>query len=163
MSFYSALVLAANDGVRPPSPAAASCLLDELGLLDRANADAELGNLASDITDLFADEAAKAENDRFFCPDSIEFAASVEIDAPDGAFEGSGCCVRIHGNGYLFPWDATTLRDRVTRSPKLLRLRQVVGELFGGRFVFPAADDSLLRLRWIDGEEGWMWFASESM
>ena len=163
MSFYSALVLAANDGVRPPSPAVARSLLDELGLLDPANADAEFGNLAGDITGLFADEVARAGNDRFFCPDSIGFAPEIEINAPDGDFEGPGWCVQIHGNGYFFPWDAPVLRERVVRSPKLLQLRQSVGERFGGRFVFPKSDESLLRERWIDGEDGWMWFASESM
>src|SRR5262249_23910127 len=131
--------------------------------LDRTNADAEFGNLAGDITDLFADEAARAENDRFFSPDSIAFTLEIEIHGSEGDFEGPGCCVRIHSNGYLFPWDSSMLRERVVRSPKLLPLRQAVRERFGGRFVVPKSDEALLPERWIDGEDEWMWFASESI
>lgn len=163
MSFYSSLVLAANNGVQPPTPAGLRSLLGDLGLLDPQHADAEFGNLAAHVTDLFRDPAARAENDRFFCPDSIGLLAEVEVMSPDGDYTGPGWCVTIHGNGYFFPWELSDLRDRVVRSPALSRLWAAVEEQFGGRFVFPAADEELLRSRLIGGSGGWAWFASESM
>jgi hypothetical protein len=163
MSFYSALVLAANAGARAPSPHAVQALFLELGLLDPAKAGEPFGNLAGDVTDLFADEGARAANDRFFCPDSLSFDAGVEIEWADGDYAGAGCSVRIHGNGYFFPWAVADLRDRAIRSPKLRRLRQAVQERFGGSFAFPPAEESALRQRCIDGENGWVWFASESL
>jgi hypothetical protein len=163
MSFYSALVLAANDGVQPPTPEAVRSLLGELGLLDPQHADDRFGNLAAHVTDLFRDPAARAENDRFFCPDSIGLKAEVEVQSPDDDYTGPGWCVTVHGNGYFFPWERADLRDRVVRSPALARLREAVEERFGGRFVFPPADEELLRARLIDGAGGWAWFASESI
>ena len=95
-------------------------------------------------------------------PDSISFHNEIVIQAWDGDFLGPGYTVEISGYGYFWPWDVGALRDRVVRSPKLQRLRQAVQERYGGRFVFPATEESMLRERWIDGKSGWLWFASES-
>src|SRR5262245_795374 len=108
MSFYSALVLAANDGV-PPTPDSVRSLLGDLGLLDPRFANDEFGNLADHVANLFDDPAARAENDRFFCPDSIGLWSEIEVQSPDGDYVGPGWCVRVHGNGYFFPWDLTDL------------------------------------------------------
>ncbi len=162
MSFYSSLVLAANDGV-PPTPAAVRSLLDELGLLDPCRDGDEFGNLAGHVTALFADPAALAENPRFFCPDSVGVRQEVQVLSDDGGYTGPGWCVNIHGNGLFFPWEPADLRDRAVRSPALARLRAAVEERFGGRFVFPSADEEFLRSRLIDGAGGWAWFASESV
>jgi hypothetical protein len=161
MSFYSALVLAANDGA-PLETADVLALCAELGLLERERADQEFGNLADDITALFDDAMAKAQNPQFFCPDSISFAAQLQVLAFEDDYAGIGWCIRIHGNGYFYPWERDVLCERVVRSPKLLRLRHMVSSRFGGRFVFPTSAEPFLRERWIDGDDGWMWFACES-
>lgn len=163
MSFYSSIVLAANEGVRPPTLEAAHALLGELGLLDPRKANDEFGNLADQVTALFRDPGALAENDRFFGPDSIRLSEGIEVLSPYGDYTGPGWSVVIHGNGYFFPWGLSELRDRAVRSPALARLRAAVEERFGGRFVFPPADAELLRARLIDTAGGWAWFASESM
>jgi hypothetical protein len=163
MSFYSSLVLAANEGVRPPTPEAIRSLLGELGLLDPRSADDEFGNLAAHVADLFRDPAAHAENDHFFCPDSVGLLAEVTVQSPDGDYTGPGWCVTVHGNGYFFPWELADLRGHAIRSPALARLRDAVEARFGGRFVFPPADEELLRARLIDWAGGWAWFASESV
>jgi hypothetical protein len=163
MSFYSALVLAANDGIRKPSREAIQSLLGELGLFEPGRFDDEFGNLAHEVIGLFADEEARAANDDFFRPDSISYSNEIEIQAPDGDFTAQGCSLQIHGYGYFWPWDMGTLRARVVHTPKLQRLRQAVQERYGGRFVFPAAEESMLRERWIDGDSGWLWFSSESL
>ena len=87
----------------------------------------------------------------------------LEVMSYEGDYIGPGWCVTIHGNGYFFPWELTDLRDRAIRSPALVRLREAVQTRFGGRFVFPPADEELLRSRLIDQAGGWVWFASESM
>src|SRR5687767_7319779 len=119
MSFYSALVLAANEGVRVPSVKEIDGLFRKLGLVKHHATDT-IGNLADDIRGLFNDPAAMAENDRFFQPDSISFDAGIHIEGPDGDYQGPGWCISIHGNGYLFPWEIETLGERVVRTPKLL-------------------------------------------
>jgi hypothetical protein len=161
MSFISAIVLAANRGVRP-SRAEIQTLFVDVGLLHSEHGDAEYSNLASDISDLFADAAAIGENDRFFCPDSIGYFESIEIFAENGVFEEPGWAIHIHGNGYFFPWSLDMLRHRIASSAKLCQLRKEVNIRFGGQFVFPEVD-GFIRERWIDGENGWVWFASESM
>jgi hypothetical protein len=85
------------------------------------------------------------------------------LDGMDASYEGPGHSIRIHGNGYLFPWEPSTLRERVTSTPKMQRLRRAVEDRFGGQFVFPAAAETALRNRWVDGDRGWVWFISESM
>ncbi len=162
MSAYSALVLAANDGLRGPTHDQARALFEELGLLDPVNRDDDFGNLAGDITALFDDAAARVENDRFFVPDSICLASKVELLGPDEEYRGAGCCVRIHGNGYFFPWDAAKLRSRVLSAPKLVRLRAALLERFGGRFRLPKKRAELYE-RLLDDGGGWLWFASESL
>jgi hypothetical protein len=163
VSFYSALVLAANAGSEAPSSDAVLSLCQELGLVDPKRANFEFGNLADDIINLFADPAANAMNERFFSPDSVSFATAVDIQTPEGDFEGPGWCIRIHGYGYFYPWEPAEIRARAIQSPKLLRLREAVAERFGGCFVMPAADEPLLRERSVDGDEGWVWFFSESL
>jgi hypothetical protein len=155
MSFYSALVLAANAGLRDPSRHEILELFEELALFDSKKTKDEFGNLANDISELFLDEEAKRQNIHFFCPDSICFATKIEIHGPDGDFIGDGGSIRIHGNGYLFPWNLQALRDRVIRTPKLQCLRHEVQKRFGGRFVFTTQDDPMLSGRWIDGNNGW--------
>ena len=119
MSFYSALVLAANDGVRPPTPAAVRSLLGDLGLLDPRFADDEFGNLADHVTALFGDPAARAENDRFFCPDSIGLRSEVEVQSPDGDYVGPGWCITVHGKRRLFlPVGVADLRDHCGSVPR---------------------------------------------
>src|SRR5690242_5178895 len=104
MSFYSALVLAANEGARVPSAEEVQALFGELELLERTRAGDSFGNLARDITALFKDPAAMAVNPSFFCPDSISFHTELEVYGPDVDYTGPGCCVCIHGNGYFYPW-----------------------------------------------------------
>ena len=163
MSFYSALVLAANDGVREASPDALRLLFRELGLLVPAPPEHGFGNLADDITALFEDPQAKAENRYFFCPDTIDFFAGVEVEGPDEYYAGPGWSIRVHGNGFLFPWDLNVVRERVVCSPKLVALRRALQDRLGGRFAFPPQDEGFLRERLIDGAGGWVWFASESV
>jgi len=163
VSSYSTLVLAANVGVVAPSATAIFSLWKELGLLHSERGNDEFGNLAEDLSAIFDDDSASAENEHFFCPDTISFAASIEVLSNDGIFEGSGWSVCIHGNGYFFPWDRELLCQRFLRSPKLIRLQAEISESFGGRFVFPKPNNQFLRDRWLDGDIGWMWFASESM
>lgn len=162
MSAYSALILAANEGLRKPSPGQAISLFDELGLLRPDGREDPFGNLADDITALFHDPAAQAENRRFFAPDSIGIADGVEVGGPDCEYRGRGWSVRIHGNGYLFPWDLNTVRTRVLINTKLVRLRAELERRFGGRFQFPTRRTEL-RERLIDLGDGWAWFLSESM
>jgi hypothetical protein len=156
MSFYSALVLAANDAVREPSSEEVQSLLRELGLLN------ESGRLAKDVIELFSDADARKTNNQFFCPDDISFYTEIEIPTEDDVFIDTGMCLRFHGYGYRWPWTADDLRKRVTQTPKLIRLRQMVKQRFSGRFVFRDGHEAALRERWIDGDEGWMWFISES-
>lgn len=163
MSFYSSLVLAANGGGAPPTPDTVLPLLDELGLLDPHYARSPFWHLAGHVTALFDDPAALAENDRFFCPDGIGLWGEVQVLADDGEYSGPGWCVTVHGNGIFYPWELADLRDRAVRSPALARLRAAVEGRFGGRFVFPPADEEFLRSRLIDGAGGWAWFASESV
>jgi hypothetical protein len=163
MSFYSALILAANEGVRVPTPEAVRALFEELGLLDPGARFPGIGDLTPAVTALFEDPAAAAENRHFFCPDSISFATQIHIEGPDMDYTGPGCAVLIHGNGYFFPWELTDIRDRVINTPLLRNLRRAVGGRFGGRFVYPPGREADLRERRIDGEDGWVWFGSESM
>ncbi len=60
-------------------------------------------------------------------------------------------------------WELQDLRERVVCTPKLLSLRQLLQDRYSGQFVFPKEDESLLRERWVDGEEGWTWFMDESL
>lgn len=165
MSFYSALVLAANTDLREPSEDAIRSLLMELELLDLSDPYPGFDTLVPGIRKLFDDAEAQAENPHFFRPDSISFGNEIEIANPDAAevFTDKGYCLRFHGNGYPYPWALETIRERVIRTPKLERLRAVLQERFGGRFVIPRRADSILREAWIDGSDGWMWFCSESM
>jgi hypothetical protein len=57
MSFYSALVLAADDGVRPPSRKDVRSLLVDLALPDPHCGDQEFCNLANHVAALFVDTA----------------------------------------------------------------------------------------------------------
>lgn len=166
MSFYSAIVLAANTELRDPTPENARDLFNQLGLV-RSDApeyglEHGLDNLAVDITALFDDRDALDQNRHFFAPDSISFREGVEVEGPDCAYTGKGWQVRIHGNGYLFPWDLDAVRSRVTSTPKLARLRIAMHERFGGQFRWPFRKRAL-RDRLIDGESGWVWFMSESL
>lgn len=163
MSAYSALILAANQGVRPPTPEEARALFLEVGVLDLHNADEEFGNLATQVGELFDDADARSQNDGFFAPDTISLASDIDLLAPDGDYSGPGWCVRIHGNGYFFPWTLAEVGERATRSPILTRLREAVEARFGGRFVFPTADEEFLRERLIEHAGGWAWFGSESL
>ncbi len=163
MSFYSSLVLAANTGVRNISPASERSLCRKVELLRSDGNDLEIGNLAEDEVILFNDAHALHENSHFFCPDTISFHESVEIDAYDGEYSGFGWSITIHGNGYFFPWDAATIRERVIRNIKLQNFKHFVEAEFGGFFTFPDSDLIFLRERWVDGTDGWIWFISESM
>jgi hypothetical protein len=163
MSFYSTLVLAANHGVGQPSPDVVCSVFRELGLLVPVPAEHGFGNLADDIIALFEDRQAQAENRRFFCPDTIDFGPGVQVEGPDGDYAGPGWSVRLHGQGYLFPWEISIVRERVVRTPKLVALRAALQDRLGGRFIMPPTDAAFLRERLIDGEGGWAWFVSESM
>ena len=166
MSFYSALILAANEGIQVPSPEAVRLILTEVGMVEPSDGeDDEFGNLTAHVKDLFRDPAAQAENDRFFRPDSIGLSEGVEVSSPEGdeLYDGPGWSIHLHGQGYLWPWDLATLRDRVARTPALVRLRSAVEAEFGGRFVFPPTERAFLRSRLVDDSGRWLWFASESM
>jgi hypothetical protein len=163
MSFYSSLLLAANAGVRVPTPEAVRALCKELGLIDPEARLPGIGDLHPAVTALFADPAAEAENWRFFCPDSIGFDTELHIEGPDMDYAGPGCAVSIHGNGYFFPWELKDFRERVVNTPLLRDLRREVQKRFGGRLVYPPGAEADLRTRWIDGDDGWVWFGSESM
>jgi hypothetical protein len=163
MSFYSSLVLAANEGVRPPKPGEVRELLAGLSLIDPQDPGADDFTVADSVGALFRDPAARAENDRFLFPSGIGMQAGVEVMTPDGTYEGPGWCVQVHGYGYFFPWELSDLRDRAIRSPILSGLRAAIASNFGGRFVFPAADEKVLRSRLIDGAGGWVWLASEDV
>ena len=162
MSIYSALVLAANEGVEPISPHDFRNLLNGLSLIHPEATDDDWGNLADNVVDLFRDAEAQTANDRFFRPQSISLMEPVEIHAPDGDYSGPGWCVQIHGYGYFFPWELSDLQKRVVNTPALLALQTAVEQRFGGRFTFPETDESRLRARLIDGKGAWTWFASES-
>ena len=162
MAIYSCLVLAANVEVRPPSPSAFRTLLSALNLLDGESTKEDHGNLADHVGALFHDAEARAENDRFFFPNGIGHLEELEIQSPEGDYFGPGWCIDIHGWGYFYPWSLADLRDRVTNSPSLVRLKQAVEREYGGWFVFPTADEKLLRSRLIDASGEWAWFASES-
>lgn len=165
MSFYSELILAANEGVRPPEESVVMRLLLDLGLIEPARA-GQICNLADDVTDLFADSVAESKNDRFFCPDSISFSSGISIqasgDSNDTTFDGSGWSISIHGNGYFYPWTLEDFRTRVISSPKLILLRETMNIRFGGRFVIPTPHKTLLNRRMIANDEGWVWIGSES-
>lgn len=166
MFFYSALVLAANTELRNPTPERARVLFDQLGLIrpDAPDYGVEHGldNLAADITALLEDHAAQNENKNFFAPDSIGLYEKVEVQGQDCGYTGKRWSVRIHGNGYLFPWDLGTVRARIIANAKLERLRIAMREQFGGQFRWPFRRRAL-RERLIDGEDGWVWFMSESL
>ena len=162
MSFYSELVLAANDGIAEISEEAVRAVFGEVGLLQAGREREKFCNLSDDITNLFCDEDARRQNTQFFCPDSIGFHRSIEIMGNDMYFKGSGYAISIHGNGYFFPWNADALRRRVVGYSKLRQLRKRLEEVCGGGFVFPKNKPELSE-RWIDGEKGWMWFMSESL
>ena len=162
MGAYSALVLAANRGVRPVTPDEMLLLCEDVGLLAPSRRDTNVGNLSPDITALFSDSAALADNNRFFCPDSISWGRDIEILSPEDDFVGRGFRVSIHGNGYFFPWDAGELRARVVSHPKLVHLRRALQARCGGRFGLPWRSKNLRR-RLVDGEGGWAWFMSESL
>jgi hypothetical protein len=164
VSFYSSIVLAANSGVRNISVDAARSLLTELELLDSARGINDFCNLRDDISALFADDAARAQNRLFFCPDTISFRGEIAVLSNEGDFEGEGYSFSIHGNGYFYPWNLGMLREIVVRTPKLMKLRSEVEARFGGRFAFPndQDDEAHLRERMIDGSTGWLWFGSES-
>lgn len=166
MSFYSSLVLAANTDVRIPSEQGMRTLLFNLGILKRDDPNDQFGDLADDITDLFRDQSALNENPHFFCPDSVAFGAEIDICAPEAEepYTGTGYSVRLHGNGYFYPWTAADVRERAIRTPKLQRLRQVLQAQLGGRFVIPREHEAVLREAWLEGsDEGWMWFGCESV
>ena len=162
MSAYSGLILAANTGLRGPLPLQARALLDELGLVDPARQEKGLFNLADDLIDLFKDTSARAQNYSFFSPDTIGFGTEIEILGPETDYCGKGLCFEIHGNGYFWPWDADMLRSRVLSHPKLVRLRAVLHERFGGRFRIPFFRGSLRDRLLLDDGGGWAWFGSES-
>lgn len=162
MSFYSSLVLAANDGVRPPRQGEVRDLLAGLGLIDPADPGPDDFAVSDAVAALFRDSAARAENDRFFRPSGIAMSQGVEVMYPDGTYTGSGWSLQIHGWGYFFPWGLADLRNRVVGSPVLSGLPAAFAAGFGGRFVFPAADEDVLRSRLIDGG-GWVWLASEDV
>jgi hypothetical protein len=163
MSFYSSLVLAANDGVRTPEPGEVHALFVQLGLIDPIDSERGGCTVSDAVSNLFLDPVARAENDRFFSPSEIEWSEEVNVMHPDGTYEGLGWSIRIHGCGYFWPWELTDLRDRVIQSPILTRLREALEGRFGGRFVFPAADAELLRSRLIDGSSDWVWLSSEDV
>lgn len=164
MSAYSSLVLAANEGIRTPAPEIVRGILTEVGIADiRPGRDDRFNNLSDHIKALFRDPTAYAENDRFFRPDSVGFSEGVRILSVDGCFEGTGWSLKIHGHGYLWPWDRTDLRERVVLMPALVHLRAAIERRLGGRFLFPPADEALLRSRLVDENGAWLWFLSESM
>ena len=162
MGAYSALVLAANSGLRSIAPETVRSVCEDLGLISPSMRGAEFGNLAKDISSLFDDSAARKENERFFCPDSICWRTEIEIQSIDGDYDGKGYCISIHGNGYFFPWTADQLRARVLSHPKLTRFREEMQSLFGGRFRMPWFSKTPSS-RAIEGEGGWVWFMSESL
>jgi hypothetical protein len=159
---YSALVLAANSGLRSINPEKVRSLCEDLELIAPARRSVEYGNLAADISGLFDDSAAREENEWFFCPDSICCRDEIQILSYDGHYAGVGYCIRIHGNGYFFPWTADQLRARVLSHAKLVRLREELRARFGGRFRMPWFSKNL-KSRVIDAEGGWVWFMSESL
>ena len=162
MSFYSALVLAANHEVTPPTPGQVAAVLAELRLIKPNPYGFDHDNLADDVSDLFNDPEACAENRRFFAPDSISFDDHIEVEGPDCAYAGAGWAVRIHGNGYLFPWEISDVRSRVLTNEKLKALRATLNRDFGGTFRLPSGVPEL-RDRVIDGEDGWTWLLHESL
>src|SRR4051794_22820906 len=114
MAAYSGLVLAANKGIHGVSETAIWSVLNHVGIVNPERSDVAFGNLTNDIIDHFSDQAALRENSHFFCPDSVSVRESIEVHAPDvEEFAGMGWSVNIHGNGYLFPWDISTLRNRL--------------------------------------------------
>jgi hypothetical protein len=162
MGAYSALVLAANRGVRRLKPKDLNALCEELELIPPDRRHLEFDNLSRDITALFRDDEARKENEWFFCPDSICAMRNIQIMSPEEDYDYAGYCVRIHGNGYLFPWGVEELRSRVVSHPKLVRLRDELQSRFGGRFQVPWWK-KMAHSRVIAGEGGWMWFVSESL
>ena len=162
MGAYSALVLAANRALRPIKPEEVRTLCEDLGLIAPSKRHLEFGNLSPDITGLFRDSAARQENEWFFCPDSIGWRTRIHVLSPEDDYESAGYCIRIHGNGYFFPWGPDELRSRVVSHPKLVRLRDELQSRFRGRFRMPWWSKKL-RCRLIAGEGGWAWFMSESL
>jgi hypothetical protein len=148
------LVLAANEGAGGANLAVVERLLNEAGLLKRMNAPKGLFNLSDDVVNLFSDADAQRQNSDFFHPDSICFCDEIHIST----CRLVGCCVRIHGDGYLWPWDVNEVRERVIRTPKLLGLQELISRRLGGTFVFPGWEERKLRERFIEGGTGWAWF-----
>ena len=163
MSFYSSLTLAANSGVKNFAADKVRVIFDKCELLNQTRGELEIGNLAVDITGLFDDPDAIRENPHFFCPDTISIGESVEISAIDGEYACVGWCVTIHGNGYFFPWNVATIRERVIQTSKLQNLQRLIETQFGGQFSFPESERHFLTDRRVHGRDGWVWFISESM
>lgn len=157
MSFYSAVQLVANRVERVPTKERVFDLIDEAGLRNP-----ETGYLSRDLFTVFTDPEARAENNRFFTPDSFDFWETIQVIWWDGDYDGPGYAISISGNGYFFPWELSDVRDRFLSLPKLLRFRQLVNEQFGGGFVFPKDLEYPLGERLMSDEAGWVWFGSES-
>lgn len=161
MSFYSSLILAANDGVATVAKSEVIKLLANLGLTV-PGVDDDFNNLAEDVCNLFSDESARAENERFFCPDSISFEDKIAIySLQDDGYDGPGVCVEIHGYGYFYPWINSKIH-RVVQAQKLSQLREALSQCFGGRFVIPSAQHDYLQSRLIGDNKNWTWFISET-
>lgn len=157
MSFYSSLQLVANRVDRVPSQDEVFALIDRAGLRDP-----ESGNLARDLSAVFDDAEARAENNRFFAPGDFGFEQQIQVIWWDGDYQGPGFSVSISGNGYFFPWELSDVRDRFLALPKLVRFRELVNEQFGGRFTFPDRLEYPLHERLLSDHAGWVWFGTES-
>jgi hypothetical protein len=114
MSFYSALVLAANTELRSPTPEKARSLFEDLGLLrpdvPEYGVEHGLDNLATYIAALFDDRAAQNANNHFFTPDSIGLFEGVQVEGPDCGYTGKdGRCafmeMAISSRGISTPFE----------------------------------------------------------
>jgi hypothetical protein len=139
-------------------------LLEDLGLCEPDYSLTDGGNPTKLLADLFADPAARQENDRFFRPSSISFDQTIQLALPDDEFECDGWSISVFGYGYFFPWEQADLRRRFARHPAMLALRAALQHSFGGVFILPPSDiGNSLRKYVIDGEGGWTWFIYESL
>ncbi len=137
MSFFSNLILAANQDVKVPTPAEMEEVLELAGLLRPLELRRPSFNLSDDITALFNDEEARQKNDCFFTPDAVGSYEGIHIQSPEEEYEGEGFSIGIAGYGYFFPWSNADLRERILPHPKLIKLAELAQSRFGGRFEQP--------------------------
>ena len=163
MSFYSSIIFAANTAVRATDPPVMQSVLSQIGLLELDSNFPHLKPVANSVSQMFRDSSALRLNPNFFCPDSIGFNTRFEIIAEGGDYSGEGFSISIHGNGYFYPWEFSDLQERILGSTVLQALSRILPELLGGRFDFPPTKESFLRSRMIVRQNGWAWFASESL